>query len=280
MRLQARNKNDERLKNSTLYVEVHHIIPRSLGGLDELSNLVEVLPEEHLFIHMLRYKIYKKREDALAVRCMLNGFMYKPYNKKQNLHIFLNKKIRMGYAWIRTHAQTIRRTEGWHTEDGLKRISEARKGKMPVKDKETGDFIGMVSNQHPNVISGKWVHHTKGRLMSEREKQMRRQMGDGRRGQNNHNASGLTEEYFIEKGLEAFREFGIILPWKAMLILSQKRGFKWIKSTKSRFDGKSVKGYYAILEEKTGTKFNSFTGKTAAKTNKKLQEIYAKNTQN
>jgi hypothetical protein len=280
MRLQTRNKNEERLKNSTLYVEVHHIIPRSLGGTDDLSNLVEMLPEEHIFIHMLRYKIYKKREDALAVRCMLNGFMYKPYNKMQNLHTFLNKKIRMGYAWIRTHAQTIRQTEGWHTEDGLKRISEARKGKIPVKDKETGEFIGAVSNQHPNIISGKWVHHTKGRLMSEREKQMRKQMGDGRRGQNNHNASGLTEEYFIEKGIEAFREFGMILPWKAMLLLSQKRGFKWIKSTKSRFDGKSRKGYYAILEEKTGTKFEPFAARSAAKTNKKLQEIYAKNTQN
>ena len=280
MRLEKRNKNDERLNNSSLYVEIHHIIPRSLGGKDEIANLVEMLPEEHLFIHMLRYKIYKKREDALAVRCMLNGFLFKPFNKKQNLHIFLNKKIRMGYAWIRSHAQTIRQTEGWHTPDGLKRISEARKGKMPVKDKETEEFIGMVSNQHPNVISGKWVHHTKGRVMSEKEKTMRKEMGDNHRGQSNNNASGLTEEYFIEKGLEAFQEFGIILPWKVMLLLSQKKGFKWIKSSKSRFGGKSIKGYYAILEEKTGAKFTSFAARSAAKTNKKIQEIYDKNTQN
>lgn len=271
MRLIKRNKFDERLKTDSVYVEVHHIIPRSLGGSDEITNLVEVLPEEHIFLHMLRYKIYKKREDALAVRFCLNGFQFNKKKQQKNNSIILNKKLRMGYAWLRTHSQFIREAEGWHTPDGLKRISEARKGKIPVKDKETGEFIGAVSNQHPNVISGKWVHHTKGRRISEAEKQMRSGMG---KGQNNHNASGLSEEYFIQKGLEAFEEFGIILPWKAMLILSQKRNFKWIKSTKSRFDGKSIKGYYSILEERTGTKFDSFAARSLSKTNLKLKEIY------
>jgi hypothetical protein len=271
MRLEKRNKNDERLNKNSLYVEIHHIIPRSLEGKDDFSNLVEVLPEEHIFLHMIRYKIYKKREDALAVRCMLNGFSFHPNNVKQNLHIILNKKLRMGYAWIRTHSQTIRKTEGWHTENGLKRISEARKGKIPVKDKDTGEFIGAVSNKHPNVLSGKWVHHTKGRKISEEERTMRKEIGMG---QNNNNASGLSEEYFIQKGIEAFQEFGIILPWPAMIKLGEKRGFKWIKSNASRFNGKGTRGYYSILENITGAKVNTYIRNKHFKNNPKLKELY------
>ena len=33
---------------------------------------------------------------------------------------------------------------------------------MCVKDSVTGEFIGDVSTSHPKVISGEWVHHTKG----------------------------------------------------------------------------------------------------------------------
>ena len=254
MRLLERNSTDVRLNEGPLYVEIHHIIPRSLGGLDNPDNLVEVLPEEHIFLHMLRYKIHKKREDALAVRYMLNGFSSNE-RRHGNLACKLTKKLRMGYAWIRTHAQSIRETNGWHTLDGKKRISEARKGMIPVKDLITGERIGSVSNKHPNVISGKWVHHTKGRKISESERVMRSNLG---KGQNNCNASGLSDEYLIQKGMEAFQEFGFILTWPDMLRLSNKRNFRWLKGIKSRFNGRGKRGYFSVLEEKTRTKLNSY----------------------
>lgn len=249
----SRNPNDLRLSEKTLYVEVHHIIPRSLGGLDTQDNLVEVLPEEHLFLHMLRYKIYRKREDALAVRCMLNGLVSQPARIRVGL--FLNKKIRMGYAWLRSHSYFLRKTEGWHTPDGVKRISDARKGTMPAKDAQTGKIIGAVDVNHPNVLSGKWVHHSKGRKQTQKEIDSKRQRYAA---QNNPNASGLSEQYFIDKGLELYYEFGRILSWSEILNLSFDRGFKWIKSLRSRFDGEGIKGYYRILEEKTQTKYNPY----------------------
>lgn len=248
-RIRNRDSNDYRLSADSVYVEIHHIIPRSLGGLDSLDNLVEVLPEEHLFLHMLRYKIYKKREDALAVRFMLNGYTNK--NIYKDIRNILNKKIRMGYSWLRSHSQTLRKTEGWHTPDGIKRISDSRKGTMPVKDILTGHIIGSVRTDHPNVISGQWVHHTKGRKQSQKEIDYKK---INNLGQNNPNASGLQDEYFIEKGLEMFSEFGEILYWPTMLRLSKIRGFKWIKSLRSRFNGTGTKGYYSIMEQRTGVK--------------------------
>lgn len=249
-----RNPLDERLKNSAIYVEIHHIIPRSLGGLDDEKNLTELLPEEHIFIHMLRYKIFNKREDMLAVRFMLNGFD-SSNRSKGVFKLILNKKIRMGYAWIRTHAQFLRKTEGWQTKDGARRISEARKGTMPVRDIETGKIIGSVSTDHPNVLAGKWVHHSKGRKQSEKEVQQKRMR---QRGQGNGNASGLDEDYFVQKSVELFKEFGRILSSPEILKLSQKRGFKWIKSWKSRFNQTGLKGLYKAVEESVNCKYDPY----------------------
>jgi hypothetical protein len=40
------------------YSEKHHIIPRCLGGSDEIANLVSLTPEEHYLCHLLLVKIY------------------------------------------------------------------------------------------------------------------------------------------------------------------------------------------------------------------------------
>lgn len=250
-RILKRNPQDSRIKDESIYVEIHHIIPRSLGGLDELDNLVEVLPEEHIFLHMLRYKIYRKREDMLAVRFMLNGFDSKNISKGSHA-IVLTKKLRMGYAWLRTHAQQLRATEGWQTPDGVKRISESKKGKMVAKDAVTGEPVGLVSLADPKVISGEWVHHSKGRRQSKKEIDQKRKKF---KGQGNPNASGLSEDYFLEKGMEAFKEFGFILGWPAMLRLSQRKGFSWIKTLKSRFEGRGAAGYIQEMEKLTGATY-------------------------
>lgn len=40
------------------YTEKHHIIPRCMGGSDDITNLVELTPEEHFVAHQLLIKIY------------------------------------------------------------------------------------------------------------------------------------------------------------------------------------------------------------------------------
>ena len=43
--------------NDISMVEKHHIIPRSLGGLDVESNIVSVPPRVHYILHLLLYKM-------------------------------------------------------------------------------------------------------------------------------------------------------------------------------------------------------------------------------
>lgn len=42
------------------YSETHHIIPRSLGGTDDKSNLVKLTAKEHFICHLLLTKMYPK----------------------------------------------------------------------------------------------------------------------------------------------------------------------------------------------------------------------------
>lgn len=51
---------DRRAKEPTLagYTERHHILPRSLGGVDEPDNLIKLTPEDHYFAHLLLAKIH------------------------------------------------------------------------------------------------------------------------------------------------------------------------------------------------------------------------------
>lgn len=44
----------------------HHIIPRHMGGTDDLSNIVKLTIEEHVNAHKLLYEKYGKIEDRLA----------------------------------------------------------------------------------------------------------------------------------------------------------------------------------------------------------------------
>lgn len=41
----------------TNYTELHHIIPKSLGGKDDRSNLVRLTPREHYVCHLLLTKM-------------------------------------------------------------------------------------------------------------------------------------------------------------------------------------------------------------------------------
>lgn len=73
------NKIIERAKTRKLdsftSIEVHHIIPKSLGGSDDKSNLVVLTLKEHFIVHLLLTKIYPnepKMIRAFLIMCRKN----------------------------------------------------------------------------------------------------------------------------------------------------------------------------------------------------------------
>jgi hypothetical protein len=81
------------------YTESHHIIPRCVGGTNDLENIVELTPEEHFLAHQLLVKIYPLLPElVMAVRYMCYGNIK---NGKRT-----NNKM---FGWLRRrHAEAMR----------------------------------------------------------------------------------------------------------------------------------------------------------------------------
>lgn len=63
------------------YKEKHHIIPRCMGGTDDISNLVELTAREHFIAHWLLARIYTTNKSIVYAFWMMSN---KCKNKKQS----------------------------------------------------------------------------------------------------------------------------------------------------------------------------------------------------
>jgi hypothetical protein len=71
------------------YVEKHHIIPKCMGGTDDIINLVILTAEEHYLAHQLLVKIYPDNGKLLFATHMMT--------RTNGKHIRNNKE----YSWLR-----------------------------------------------------------------------------------------------------------------------------------------------------------------------------------
>lgn len=183
-------RNENRTKNNNIYYESHHIVPEFMfkdrkrkgpaghlpGNPNDKSNLILLTAREHFLAHVLLAKIF-------------DGTNY-GYSAGSALMFFYTKAI----------GQHARQINGFNSKSyeryrklAIESISKARKGTMPCRDSETGEIIGSFPVDHPNILSGKWVHHSKGKKLTEDQLKNRKSMS----GDNNTNAKVLTPE--IEK---------------------------------------------------------------------------------
>jgi len=60
------------LENQSIegYFEYHHIIPRHIGGNNDISNLIKLKYRQHTLAHLLLYRVYKRPQDLCAYKLM------------------------------------------------------------------------------------------------------------------------------------------------------------------------------------------------------------------
>ncbi len=178
-------KKENRKKNDRVYYEKHHIIPECLfkqrtrkgisgfveGNPEDKNNLILLTAREHFIAHVLLFKIYKDT----------------PYGYKigSALSFFFSKIIDSTHPRLNDFITSSKKYEKYRLI-GLESISKANKGFINVRDSETGEYVGRVSVNDPNYISGKYVHHTKGRKITETER-------NNRKPQNGSNNSNYKE---------------------------------------------------------------------------------------
>lgn len=271
VRIKNRNGFDERLSDDFIYTELHHIIPKHSNGNNSQLNLVEMLPEEHLMAHLIRYKAYNNRNDFLAVRFMVNGYTGRTIISEKIPKLTLNKMVRL----FKSNMSEFRKRHGWHTIDGRKRISDARTGKLPII-KNNGDIVS-VSVNHPKVISGEWKHHTYGTLsvydidgnktrITTTEYQSNKNkytpnVGDVS-GEKNPTYSGFTDSDIVDYVIKVSNliDVGYIIPYSTVRNFCEKYyNISLPKSlSKFRFNGHQTKGLIEATKSKTSLKYDTY----------------------
>lgn len=157
-------KAENRMKNQGVYYEQHHIVPDFLfknrkrtgpkghldGNPDSPENLVLLTFSEHLMAHYYLYEIYKETRYEYSAGSALQFFFVKATgNHKRQVNL---TEVDEKFLKEMEHLRLL----------GNKSISKARTGKMPVVDAVTRKKIGSVPIDHPEVLSGEWIHHSKG----------------------------------------------------------------------------------------------------------------------
>jgi len=131
------------------YVEKHHIIPKCIGGTDDLSNLVALTPEEHFVAHQLLIKIYPNEPKLIfAVKMMC---VKTPKHKRGNkMYGWLRKKYDESRKLIKRKPrkkETKPRKPRIYTEEWRRKIGEGLRGR-PVSD-ETRKKLSIAMKGKP-----------------------------------------------------------------------------------------------------------------------------------
>lgn len=135
------------------YTEKHHIIPRCLGGTDEIDNLVDLTPEEHYTCHQLLVKMYPGNCKLLnaALFMTANGMgrrsnkvygwlkrRYSEYMRGPNNPQRVNPRSGTRHHYFGKHLPLDH-----FTKEGKKRLSESKLGSRNPN-------FGIKPWKHPN----------------------------------------------------------------------------------------------------------------------------------
>jgi ATP/maltotriose-dependent transcriptional regulator MalT len=103
------------LEDCQIY-EIHHVVPKSMGGDDSNENMIKLTPREHFLAHWLLWRIHRNREMSFAFFSMCQ---YRKGNRKQF------KISSRAYE----EARLSRKTVGV-SDETRKKMSEAKRGKI------------------------------------------------------------------------------------------------------------------------------------------------------
>lgn len=112
-------------KGSGIYVEKHHIIPKSEGGDESDDNLVNLTAREHYVAHLLLAKIYNDQKMWCAIHRLVYG------NNKNYTRITSRLYSKIKAQFVKKMSETMRgRKMPPRSEEYRRKQSEAQKGKI------------------------------------------------------------------------------------------------------------------------------------------------------
>lgn len=157
-----------RIRELSEYSEMHHIVPRCIGGTDDKENLIKLTPEEHYVAHQLLTKIYPSNYSLVKAASMM--IPNRPSNKM--------------YGWLRrrfSKAKSIEQTGSGNSQYGTRWIhnvetKENRKIKS-VLFLDDGWFFGRYKEPKVKQISNKDLRRQEDIKIYEKYYELYKQVG-------------------------------------------------------------------------------------------------------
>jgi hypothetical protein len=171
-----------------IYTESHHIIPKSLGGSNDQSNLVKLTAREHFICHLLLPKMLtgiSKRKMSFAIWSMLNRDHSKNKSRyKVNSHRYESIKKQVAEAISQLHKgktvsvetreklskSSLGRESAFkghtHSAESKQKLSAARKGKTTSLETITKILESRKHYRHSEETKQKISANNKGKTVN------------------------------------------------------------------------------------------------------------------
>jgi len=138
-------------KTATTYVENHHIIPKSLGGGNDKSNLVFLTAKEHYICHLLLIRFTKGKHQSkmiFALKCMRNRAHTDMFRYLGNSILYEKYRIAANFLLRNTPGPNTGRKFSDRTKNKMSKarlgitFSSAQKQKMSNSHKNRYTLLG------------------------------------------------------------------------------------------------------------------------------------------
>lgn len=190
----------------TTHKEIHHIIPRCLGGSDDQTNLVKLTPEEHYIAHQLLVKIYPNDPRLVHAAMMMcakrkgnkvYGWLRKRLSDAQKINQAGEKNSQYGTIWVNKNNKAIKITQ--HQLDAF--LSDGwEKGR---KKKETP--IKKIIPTGVNSSKYSWILDEEEKILEEFDKHGSINRILTNRGFKNREGNEILSSFLKSKGRQPLR---------------------------------------------------------------------------
>jgi hypothetical protein len=146
--------------------EKHHIIPKSLGGTDELNNLVDLTPKAHFICHWLLTKMVDDKASKQKMFYAFNFMLCKPKDLKTRRYYPCSRVYQIAKKLLRENNPnnhknvkekiSIARKKAWKNPtqsmiDGIEKMRKSKIGKEPPNKGQKG--IHKASKETKQLLS-------------------------------------------------------------------------------------------------------------------------------
>lgn len=143
----SHRRNNPLVKSQDLYTEVHHIIPRCMGGNDSEENLVRLTAGEHFIAHKLLARVYP---ENFGVQMAVNSFFMRRHSKGTVITTREFELLR-----IKSSQQSSIRMKRFHSDPKSKEFMRMRlyENKEVLSRQSTAAKEQWKSPEHQQLIS-------------------------------------------------------------------------------------------------------------------------------